>query len=85
MEASLLKLRGTEVQQELLLMMSEAAGPYALPWIREAMEAGWQGEFVGAPHVAPLAATYLNMRKTTIYGGSNEVQRQIISRTILGL
>ncbi len=50
--------------------MMLAAGPYALPWIREAMDAGWQGEFVGAPYIAPLAATYFNMRKTTIYGGS---------------
>jgi alkylation response protein AidB-like acyl-CoA dehydrogenase len=64
--------------------MMLAAGPYSLPWIREAMDAGWQGEFVGAPYIAPLAATYFNMRKTTIYGGSNEVQRTIVSQTVLG-
>ena len=50
----------------------------------EAMEAGWQGDCVGAAHCAPLAATYFNMRKTTIYGGSNEVQRNIVSQTVLG-
>jgi len=82
--AGLLKIRGSEIQQRYSELMMLAAGEYALPWIREAMEAGWQGEFVGAPHLAPLAATYLNMRKTTIYGGSNEVQRTIVSQTVLG-
>ena len=47
------------------------------------MEAGWQGDAVGALHCAPLASTYLNMRKTTIYGGSNEVQRNIVSQFVL--
>jgi alkylation response protein AidB-like acyl-CoA dehydrogenase len=82
--AGLLKIRGSEIQQRYSELMMLAAGPYALPWIREAMEAGWQGEFVGAPHIAPLAATYFNMRKTTIYGGSNEVQRTIVAQTVLG-
>ncbi|HWI82579.1 acyl-CoA dehydrogenase family protein [Ramlibacter sp.] len=82
--AGLLKIRGSEIQQRYSELMMLAAGPYALPWIREAMDAGWQGEFVGAAYIAPLAATYFNMRKTTIYGGSNEVQRTIVSQTVLG-
>ncbi|NKE68786.1 pimeloyl-CoA dehydrogenase large subunit [Ramlibacter sp. RBP-2] len=82
--AGLLKIRGSEIQQRYSELMMLAAGPYSLPWIREAMDAGWQGEFVGAPYIAPLAATYFNMRKTTIYGGSNEVQRTIVSQTVLG-
>ena len=82
--AGLLKIRGSEIQQRYSELMMLAAGPYALPWIREAMDAGWQGEFVGAPYIAPLAASYLNMRKTTIYGGSNEVQRTIVAQTVLG-
>jgi len=62
-----------------------AAGPSAVPLIKEAMEAGWQAEHAGAgAFVAPLAATYFNMRKTTIYGGSNEVQRNIVAQTVLG-
>ena len=57
------------------------------------MEAGWQGDQVdsgldgfpgGSVHCAPLASTYFNMRKTTIYGGSNEVQRNIVAQTVLG-
>jgi alkylation response protein AidB-like acyl-CoA dehydrogenase len=39
---------------------------------------------VGAAYIAPLAASYFNMRKTTIYGGSNEVQRNIVSQVVLG-
>ncbi len=38
----------------------------------------------GNVHNAPLASTYFNMRKTTIYGGSNEVQRNIVAQTVLG-
>jgi len=82
--AALLKIRGSEIQQRYSELMMLAAGPYAVPLIREAMEAGWQGEYVGAAHVAPLASTYFNLRKTTIYGGSNEVQRTIVAQTVLG-
>ena len=95
--AGLLKIRGSEIQQRYTELMMLAAGPFALPLIHEAMEAGWQGDAVGgamgdtlpgfpggATHCAPLASTYFNMRKTTIYGGSNEVQRNIVAQTVLG-
>ncbi len=82
--AGLLKIRGSEIQQRYSELMMLAAGPYALPLIHEAMEAGWQGDAVGALHCAPLAASYLNTRKTTIYGGSNEVQRNIVAQFVLG-
>ena len=89
--AGLLKIRGSEIQQRYTELMMLAAGPYAIPFIREAMDAGWQGDQAlgglwpgGASHCAPLAATYFNYRKTTIYGGSNEVQRNIVAQTVLG-
>ncbi|MES2974008.1 MAG: acyl-CoA dehydrogenase family protein [Pseudomonadota bacterium] len=82
--AGLLKIRGSEIQQRYAELMMLAAGPSSIPLIREAMEAGWQGDHVGPAHVAPLASTYFNMRKTTIYGGSNEVQRNIVSQVVLG-
>src|ERR1700712_4558476 len=83
--AGLLKIRGSEIQQRYTELMMLAAGPFALPLIREAMAAGWQGDFPGGhPELAPLATSYLNMRKTTIYGGSNEVQRNIVAQTVLG-
>jgi len=82
--AGLLKIRGSEIQQRYTELMMLAAGPFATPFIHEAVDAGWQGEYVGAAHCAPLAGTYFNMRKTTIYGGSNEVQRNIVAQTVLG-
>ncbi|MDP2449999.1 MAG: acyl-CoA dehydrogenase family protein [Hydrogenophaga sp.] len=83
--AGLLKIRGSEIQQRYTELMMLAAGPFSLPFIEEAMEAGWQGDFPGGiPADAPLASTYFNMRKTTIYGGSNEVQRNIVSQFVLG-
>ena len=82
--AGLLKIRGSEIQQRYSELMMLAAGPFAMPLIREAMEAGWQGDHVGHAHCAPLASTYFNLRKTTIYGGSNEVQRNIVSQFVLG-
>jgi len=83
--AALLKIRGSEIQQRYSELMMLAAGPFALPLIREAMEAGWQGNFPGGGNwCAPLASTYFNFRKTTIYGGSNEVQRNIVAQTVLG-
>jgi len=82
--AGLLKIRGSEIQQRYTELMMLAAGPYSLPFIPEAMEAGWQGDQVGAAYLAPLASTYFNYRKTTIYGGSNEVQRNIVAQTVLG-
>lgn len=82
--AGLLKIKGSEIQQRYTELMMLAGGPYALPFVTEAMEAGYQGEYVGAAYLAPLAASYFNMRKTTIYGGSNEVQRNIVSQVVLG-
>ena len=83
--AGLLKIRGSEIQQRYSELMMLAAGPFSLPLIEEAMEAGWQGDFPGGElSDAPLAGTYFNMRKTTIYGGSNEVQRNIVAQFVLG-
>jgi alkylation response protein AidB-like acyl-CoA dehydrogenase len=73
-----LKLRGSQLQQTATELLVEVAGPDALPFDAgdDIASPGWaQGS---APH-------YLNYRKTSIYGGSNEVQRTIIASTILGL
>jgi hypothetical protein len=83
--AGLLKIKGSEIQQRYTELLMLAGGPFSLPWIPEAMDAGWQGDQVGAAHYAPLAANYFNYRKTTIYGGSNEVQRNIVAQTVLGV
>lgn len=84
--AALLKIRGSEITQRYTELMMAVAGPYGLPWIEEAMEAGWPGEFPGG-HLAyaTLAMGYFKNRKTTIYGGANEVQRNIVAQTILDM
>ncbi len=82
--AGLLKIRGSEIQQRYSELMMQAAGPLARAYIFEAMEAGWQGDVALPARLLPLAGTYFNLRKTTIYGGSNEVQRNIVAQTVLG-
>ena len=82
--AGLLKIRGSEIQQRYTELMMLAAGPLSRPYIFEAMEAGWQGNLAFPTPLLPLAGTYFNFRKTTIYGGSNEVQRNIVAQTVLG-
>ena len=64
---------------------SQALGHYALPWIPESLEAGWQGEPHAAEVWGALTGRYFNMRKTSIYGGSTEIQKNIVSKAILGL
>jgi alkylation response protein AidB-like acyl-CoA dehydrogenase len=83
--AGLLKIKGSEIQQRYTELLMLAGGPFSLPFLFDAMEAGWQGDFVGGQQYAPLAANYFNYRKTTIYGGSNEVQRNIVAQTVLGV
>jgi alkylation response protein AidB-like acyl-CoA dehydrogenase len=83
-EASLLKIRGSEIQQTLSELLMQALGHDALPYQHDAMDAGYDGEIVGPGYGVPLSGHYFNLRKTTIYGGSNEIQKNIISKMILG-
>ncbi len=84
-EANMLKIRGTDVQQKISEMLMKAMGYYAAPYVPEAMEYGWNEAPVGPEYAAALAPAYFNMRKTSIYGGTNEIQRNIIARMVLGL
>jgi acyl-CoA dehydrogenase len=84
-EASILKIKGTELQQTLTELLMEAVGPHALPFVPEALELEHAREGSGQPHAAPLAAQYFNWRKVSIFGGSNEIQRNIIAKAVLGL
>ncbi len=84
-EASILKIKGSEIQQTLSELMMEAVGPYALPNLPLSWGDHWLGEHVGPAYAAPLAARYFNYRKVSIYGGSNEIQRNIVAQQILGL
>jgi alkylation response protein AidB-like acyl-CoA dehydrogenase len=84
-ETSMLKLRGTEIQQRISELLMQAVGPYALPYLPEAMEYGWNEDPIGPAVAPPLASAYFNKRKTSIYGGSNEIQRDILAKMVLGL
>jgi alkylation response protein AidB-like acyl-CoA dehydrogenase len=88
-EASILKIRGTEIAQRISELLMRAVGPYALPYRREAMEAGWQADpahaAAGPGYAATLTAAYLNLRKLSIFGGTNEIQKNIISKMLVGL
>ena len=83
-EASLLKIKGTELQQAITELLVEAVGDYAHPYVPEALEDGWNEEPVGPDYAAPLAPHYFNWRKASIYGGSNEIQKNIIAKMVLG-
>jgi alkylation response protein AidB-like acyl-CoA dehydrogenase len=84
-ESSMLKIKGTEIRQEITSLNRRAFGPYAAPYVPEAMESGWNGEPIGPDDAATAAPSYFNNRKLSIFGGSNEIQKNIISKTILGL
>jgi alkylation response protein AidB-like acyl-CoA dehydrogenase len=84
-EASMLKVRGTEIQQRLTELMVEAAGPLALPFDRAYLDGDTPHSVIDDDFAAPLLAHYFNYRKTSIYGGANEIQRNIIAQMMLGL
>ena len=84
-ESSMLKIRGTEIRQEISSLARRALGPYAQPFVYESLDEGHQGGPIGPEYAAPVAVEYFNQRKLSIFGGSNEIQREIITKTILEL
>ena len=84
--SSILKIKGSEIQQLITELLLEVVGPYALPDQTPHDESDrWNEPPVGPEWAGPLAPQYFNYRKTTIYGGSNEIQKNIICKAILGL
>lgn len=83
--ASILKLTVSEATQKLAQLTSEALGPYAMVDQRHALGMGANEDVVGPSHALTATARYLNTRATTIFGGSSEVQRNIIAKAGLGL
>jgi len=75
-ESSIMKLKGTEIQQRIALLTTEAAGPFAAPW---------GGASVGPSFASGGTQSYLGSRAYTIYGGASEVQKDIIAKNVLGL
>jgi pimeloyl-CoA dehydrogenase large subunit len=84
--SSILKIKGSEIQQIITELLLEVVGPYALPdQVAHDESDRWNEPPVGPEWAGPLAPQYFNNRKTTIYGGSNEIQKNIIAKAILGL
>ena len=81
--SSILKLKGSVIQQQLTELLMEVVGPYAMPYQRDFE--GRNEAPVGPEYATEAAPMYFNYRKVSIYGGSNEIQRNIISKAILGL
>jgi len=82
-ESSILKIKGTEIQQRITELTVEAVGHYAFPFNAPAGEGS--NEVPGPDYALNASQNYFNMRKTSIYGGSNEIQRNIIAKAVLGL
>jgi alkylation response protein AidB-like acyl-CoA dehydrogenase len=81
-ESSILKIKGTEIQQRLQELALEAVGHYGAPFLRDMPARNVE---IGPAYAEGLAGEYFNGRKTSIYGGSNEIQRNIIAKMVLGL
>ena len=85
-ESSILKIKGTEVHQAIDTLYLEAAGYYALPYVPEQYVLGFaDDERVGEGTETRFALQYFNNRKASIYGGSNEIQKNIVAKHVLGL
>lgn len=82
LEASMLKVKGTIIRQEINDLARRAAGPYAMPFPSEEVEG--DNDPIGPDYVAKAAPRYFNNRKLSIFGGSNEIQRGIIAKVSLG-
>jgi pimeloyl-CoA dehydrogenase large subunit len=81
--SSILKLKGSVIQQQLTELLMDVVGPYVMPFQRESD--GRNEPVIGPDYATEAAPTYFNYRKVSIYGGSNEIQRNIVAKAILGL
>jgi hypothetical protein len=87
-ESSMLKCAGSEAQQAISELSLEAVGGYCAPFVEDTFaiaRAGANADIATPDYAAPIAPSYFNYRKTSIYAGSNEIQRNIMSKMVLGL
>jgi alkylation response protein AidB-like acyl-CoA dehydrogenase len=83
--SSMLKVQGTEAQQQIQELAVEIAGDYAAPYQIEERKPGSNIEGVGPEEALAVTARYFNGRAASIYGGSNEIQRGIMAKMVLEL
>ncbi len=82
--SSVLKIKGSEIQQATTELLLEIIGPYAMPFAADETE-GSNEPSVAPKYAGTIAPAYFNWRKISIYGGSNEIQKNIIAKAVLGL
>ena len=82
--SSILKIKGSELQQATTELLMEVAGPLALPFVVDEDMMGHNEAPAGYEWAGPTAPVYFNARKVSIYGGTNEIQRNIIAKAVLG-
>jgi alkylation response protein AidB-like acyl-CoA dehydrogenase len=82
--SSMLKCAGSEAQQAITELTLEAVGTYAAPFVQDTWSPTNEGR-AGPDYAAPAAPAYFNFRKASIYAGSNEIQRNIMAKLVLGL
>ncbi|WP_417417731.1 pimeloyl-CoA dehydrogenase large subunit [Hoeflea sp.] len=83
--SSILKIKGSEIQQATTELLMDVVGPYAMPYLPEDDIDGRNEPSIGPDWASTIAPSYFNTRKVSIYGGSNEIQKNIIAKAILGL
>ena len=83
--SSILKLKGSELYQATTELLLDVVGPYAMAYRPDDDTEGSNQPPVGPDYAGEAAPSYFNNRKVSIYGGSNEIQRNIIAKAILGL
>jgi hypothetical protein len=84
----MLKCEGSDTQQAITELVLEATGAYAAPFIQDSFAVARAGANANLPmpeYAVPVAPSYFNYRKTSIYAGSNEIQRNIMAKMVLGL
>jgi len=84
-ESSILKIVGTQIIQAIDELYVEAAGYYSMPFVPYQFYDDYDGAQIGPDMATNSSLRYFNNRKTSIYGGSNEIQTNIISKAVLGL
>lgn len=84
-ESSLLKIQGSEIRQAISNLIRKALGPNALPFLEPELAPDFAGEPMYQDYSSAPASQYFNLRKLSIYGGSNEIQKNIIAKLVLEL
>ena len=82
---AILKSKGTFISQALSELMLEAVGYYSSPWVMEALEAGWNEKPIGPAYAKNAMPLYARQRANTIEGGTEEIQKNVIAKQVLGL